>query len=121
MIFIVFTLVLFSIFYTNVKADEYMKDMKTNNRRPTIYIKGLEVDSDGNIYISTMWGINVYNNSGEFIYGLQVDTSGDYEMMIDDNGNLNVAIIKKDYIYIYNSFLSSLIINMVLEVRSCFS
>lgn len=64
--------------------------------------KGLEVDSQENIYINFAGGINVYNASGVFKYGIKVKTYGVYEIKIDSNDMLNVALTREEKIRVYN-------------------
>lgn len=97
-----FIVIFLCIINLTAKADTFSTDMKTNRKSLMWSPRGLEIDAEGNIYISTMSNINIYNSYGEFIYAIQVDTSGSYEMMFQDDGNLNIAIARGEFTYVYS-------------------
>lgn len=86
--------------YAEERIDE--KCCKSDKQILSWVPKGLEVDSQGNIYINFAGGINVYNSLGAFKYSLKVKTYGAYEINIDSNDLMNVALVREDKIIVYD-------------------
>lgn len=57
-----------------------------------IYVHGLAVDSEENIYIGVTGKINVYNKEGKFIRSYSLGRHQSFVFKIDENENLVIAI-----------------------------
>ncbi|MFL0268947.1 hypothetical protein [Candidatus Clostridium radicumherbarum] len=101
---LIVVIIFFNISISNVKAEQLINNesYKTNKQIMPFIPKGLEVDSKGNIYIGLAGEINIYNASGVFNNSIRVKTYGVFEMKIDSNDNLNVALVREDKIIVYN-------------------
>jgi len=101
---LILAVLLFGIWTYKVNAQQRIDDKcyKVNKQYMSWDPKGLVVDSQGNIYIGFTGGINVYNSSGVYIYTIKVKTEGTYEIKIDDNDMLNVALCREGTIEVYN-------------------
>jgi hypothetical protein len=95
-------LIMLCIYKVNEDQSMENKCYKSNAQIVPWGPKGLEVDSQGNIYISLIGGINVYDPSGSYKYTLKVKTYGTYEFEVDSNNKINVALAREGKIRKYN-------------------
>jgi hypothetical protein len=93
------------VLYTYQAYADQQKDdkcYKVNTQIMSWFPKGLEIDSKGNIYIGSTGGINVYDASGSFKYAIKVKTYGVFQMKLEDNDMLNVALARESTILVYD-------------------
>lgn len=73
---------------------------------PLGHLKGIAVDSEGNIYCGAHFysRIQVYDSEGKFLYGKCIDTGGGtFWIRINSNDQLQVAIARGDKIYTFDN------------------
>lgn len=94
-----------------IKYNNPLPVIMINNKQATtdestfIDLRGIVVDSEGNIYLGNHFftKVQVYDNKGGFLYSLHIDSDGgDFAMKIDDNDNLIVATVRNDMVYTFS-------------------
>lgn len=71
---------------------------------PLGYLRGITVDSEGNIYCGLQFysRIQVYDAEGKFIYGKFIDCAGGaFRIRINENDQLEVATVRNDELYVF--------------------
>ena len=92
-------------------SDIYKDVAKLDKQSPLHEIKGVAVDSQGNLYYGTSQhsAIQVYNNEGNFIYGFSFPTGGAgyFAFYIDDDDYIHIATARTNctYIFLYGELI----------------
>lgn len=101
--FFLFILMLFFLkIDIHAQDGSYINDYNAKKESNLFLVREIDVDSLGNIYISTDYNINVYNSSGEFLHALEVRGAKFYNVIIDDKDNVHILIEDKKIIILDN-------------------